>query len=110
MRYVIIGASAAGLVAAEAVRRTDSQGTVTVLTEEAYMPYSRPSISYYLKGKVKESDMALRKPNFYKEKKIDIVTDSKVTSIDTKKKTVKVGRKSYPYDKLCLCTGSKPKK
>ena len=108
MRYVIIGASAAGLAAAEAVRRTDSQGTVTVLTEEAYMPYSRPSISYYLKGKVKESDMALRKPNFYKEKKIDIVTDSKVTSIDTKKKTVKVGRKSYPYDKLCLCTGSKP--
>ena len=108
MRYVIIGASAAGLAAAEAVRRTDSQGTVTVLTEEAYMPYSRPSISYYLKGKVKESDMALRKPNFYKEKKIDIVTDSKVTSIDTKTKTVKVGRKSYPYDKLCLCTGSKP--
>ena len=108
MRYVIIGASAAGLAAAEAVRRTDSQGMVTVLTEEAYMPYSRPSISYYLKGKVKESDMALRKPNFYKEKKIDIVTDSKVTSIDTKKKTVKVGRKSYPYDKLCLCTGSKP--
>ena len=52
--------------------------------------------------------MALRKPNFYKEKKIDIVTDSKVTSIDTKTKTVKVGRKSYPYDKLCLCTGSKP--
>ncbi len=108
MRYVIIGASAAGLAAAEAVRKADSQGTVTVLTEEAYMPYSRPSISYYLKGKVKESDMALRRPNFYKEKKIDIVTDSKVTSIDTKKKTVKVGRKSYPYDKLCLCTGSKP--
>lgn len=108
MRYVIIGASAAGLAAAEAVRKADSQGTVNVLTEEAYMPYSRPSISYYLKGKVKESDMPLRKPNFYREKKIDIVTDSKVTAIDTKKKTVKVGRKSYPYDKLCLCTGSKP--
>lgn len=108
MRYVIIGASAAGLAAAEAVRKADSQGTVTVLTEEEYMPYSRPSISYYLKGKVKESDMALRKPNFYREKKIDIITGSKVTAIDTKKKTVKVGRKSYPYDKLCLCTGSKP--
>lgn len=108
MKYVIIGASAAGLAAAEAIRKADTQGTITVLTEEAYMPYSRPSISYYLKGKVKESDMALRKPNFYREKKIDIVKNTKATAIDTEKKVVKAGRKSYPYDKLCLCTGSKP--
>ncbi len=108
MKYVIIGASAAGLAAAEAVRKYDAQGTVTVLTEEEYMPYSRPSISYYLKGKVKESNMTLRKPAFYKEKKMDVITSSKVTAIDTEKKIVKAGRKNYPYDKLCLCTGSKP--
>lgn len=108
MKYVIIGASAAGLAAAEAVRKYDAQGTVTVLTEEEYMPYSRPSISYYLKGKVKESNMNLRKPAFYKEKKMDVITSSKVTAIDTEKKIVKAGRKNYPYDKLCLCTGSKP--
>ncbi len=108
MKYVIIGASAAGLAAAEAVRKYDAQGTVTVLTEEEYMPYSRPSISYYLKGKVKESNMALRKPTFYKEKKIDVITSSKVDAIDMEKKIVKAGRKNYPYDKLCLCTGSKP--
>lgn len=108
MKYVIIGASAAGLAAAEAVRKYDAQGTVTVLTEEEYMPYSRPSISYYLKGKVKESNMTLRKPAFYKEKEIDVITSSKVTAIDTEKKIVKAGRKNYPYDKLCLCTGSKP--
>ena len=108
MKYVIIGASAAGLAAAEAVRKYDAQGTVTVLTEEEYMPYSRPSISYYLKGKVKESNMALRKPAFYKEKKMDVITSAKVTAIDTEKKIVKAGRKNYPYDKLCLCTGSKP--
>lgn len=108
MNYVIIGASAAGLAAAEAIRKIDAVGTVTILTEEEYMPYSRPSISYYLKGKVKESNMALRRQSFYKEKNIDVVTSSKVTAIDTEKKTVKVGRKSYRYDKLCICTGSKP--
>lgn len=108
MKYVIIGASAAGLAAAEAVRKYDAQGTVTMLTEEEYMPYSRPSISYYLKGKVKESNMTLRRPAFYKEKKMDVITSSKVTAIDTEKKIVKAGRKNYPYDKLCLCTGSKP--
>lgn len=108
MNYVIIGASAAGLATAEAIRKYDLDGSVTLLTEEAYLPYSRPSISYFLKGKVKENNMALRKPTYYQQKNIDVVTNSKVTAIDTDKKVVKVGRKSYPYDKLCLCTGSKP--
>lgn len=108
MKYVIIGASAAGLATAEAIRQYDKAGEITVLTEEAYMPYSRPSISYYLKGKVKESDMALRKNSFYKANAIDVITNSKVTAIDRDKKVVKVGRKTYPYDKLCLATGSVP--
>lgn len=108
MKYLIIGASAAGLAAAESIRRYDKQGTVTVLTEEAYLPYSRPSISYYLKGKVKESDMALRKPSFYKQNKIDVVTGTRVTAIDRQNKIVRAGRRSFPYDKLCLATGSVP--
>ena len=70
MNYVIIGACAAGLSTAEAIRKADAKGNITMLTEEAYLPYSRPSISYFLKGKVKESDMALRKPAFYKANNI----------------------------------------
>ena len=108
MKYVIIGASAAGLAAAEAIRKNDKNGSITVLTEEAYLPYSRPEISYYLKGKVKESDMYLRKASHYKSLNIDIAVSSRVTAIDREKRIVRVGRKSYQYDKLCLCTGSKP--
>lgn len=107
-KYIIIGASAAGLAAAEQVRKTDKEGEITILTRENYLPYSRPSISYYLKGKVKESDMYLRKPSFYKSNKINIVTGAEVKSVDTQSKTVRAGRKTYSYDKLCLATGSKP--
>lgn len=107
-KYVIIGASAAGLATAEAIRTTDKTGSITLITEEAYLPYSRPSISYYLKGKVKEGDMYLRKSSYYRTMKINVITSSKITAIDRDKKVVKAGRKSYPYDKLCLCTGSKP--
>ncbi len=74
MNYVIIGACAAALSTAEAIRKADAKGNITMLTEEAYLPYSRPSISYFLKGKVKESDMALRKPAFYKANNINVVT------------------------------------
>lgn len=108
MKYLIIGASAAGLAAAESIRKYDTEGSVTILTEEDYLPYSRPSISYYLKGKVKESNMALRKPAFYKQNNIAVVTGAKVTAIDRHSKTVKAGRKSYAYDRLCLATGSVP--
>lgn len=108
MKYVIIGASAAGLAAAEQIRKTDPAGAVTLLTRETDLPYSRPSISYYLKGLVRRGQMRLRTPAYYKEQKIEIVTDVEVTAIDRAKKTVKCGRKAYSYDKLCLCTGSVP--
>ena len=104
MKYLIIGASAAGLAAAESIRKYDTEGSVTILTEEDYLPYSRPSISYYLKGKVKESNMALRKPAFYKQNNIAVVTGAKVTSVDRQSQTVKAGRKTYSYDRLCLAT------
>ena len=108
MKYVIIGASAAGLACAEQIRKEDKSGEITVLTKDQYLPYSRPSISYYLKGAVKEKEMYLRKPSYYAVNRIDIITGAKVTEIDRAAKTVKVGRKIYPYDKLCICTGSKP--
>ena len=108
MKYIIIGASAAGLACAEQIRKEDKDGEITVLTKENYLPYSRPSISYYLKDAVKEHNMYLRKSSFYAANGINVVTSAEITSIDRKRKTVKAGRKSYPYDKLCLCTGSKP--
>ena len=108
MKYVIIGASAAGLATAQGIRSVDKESEITILTREEYFPYSRPSISYWLKGVVAEKDMLLRKPSFYKENNINVVTHCEVTKIDTKKKVVKAGRKEYPYDKLCLATGSKP--
>lgn len=108
MKYLIIGASAAGLAAAESIRKADKSGEITIFTKEAYLPYSRPSISYYLKGVVNEKDMYLRKPSFYKENKINVVTEANVTAIDKENKLVKAGRKSYSYDKLCIAAGSKP--
>ena len=108
MKYIVIGASAAGLACAAQIRKEDKTGEITVFTKEKYLPYSRPSISYYLKGAVKENNMYLRKSSFYAANGINVVTGEEITSIDRKNKTVKAGRKSCSYDKLCLCTGSKP--
>lgn len=62
MKYVIIGASAAGLAAAEQIRKTDPAGAVTLLTRETDLPYSRPSISYYIKRPGAAGSNALAHP------------------------------------------------
>ena len=98
MKYVIIGASAAGLAAAQGIRKVDKKSEITILAKEAYLPYSRPSISYYLKGTVDEKDMYLRKPSFYKENGINVITSCEATKIDTDKKVVRAGRREFPYD------------
>lgn len=108
MKYVVIGASAGGLATAESIRKYDKNGEITVLTREEFLPYSRPAISYYLKGKVKSRDMLLREPSYYRSSKINIVTGANVKAIDVEGKFVRVGGKKYAYDKLCLATGSKP--
>ena len=59
MQYIIIGASAAGMAAAEAIRRLDSEGSVTVLSDEQDMPYFRPMLPFIVSGKKKFPEMML---------------------------------------------------
>ncbi len=108
MNYLIIGASAAGLSTAESIRKNDKKGKITILTKEHYFPYSRPSISYYLKGKVDEKNIFLRNPIYYKKNNIEIITDCTAEKIKRDEKKVTTTKGEFKYDKLCIATGSKP--
>ena len=83
MKYVIIGASAAGISCAKTLRENDKDSSIDVFTDEAYMPYSRPIISYYLKSYVEKYNTYLNSPEFYKENKINIHTQCPVTAINS---------------------------
>ena len=52
MNYVIIGNSVAGIANIEAIREYDKTGKITVISDESYINYSRPLISYFLANKV----------------------------------------------------------
>ena len=45
-KYVIIGNSAAAIGAVQGIRSVDRDGSITIITDEAYHTYSRPLISY----------------------------------------------------------------
>ncbi len=109
MNYLIIGGGVAALGAIDGIRSIDATGKITLVTNEAFPPYSRPGISYWLSGKLADWGMPLRDEAFYREAGVTILTDTRAVTLDTKKKTVATDRAgTIAYDKLLLATGGAP--
>jgi NADPH-dependent 2,4-dienoyl-CoA reductase/sulfur reductase-like enzyme/nitrite reductase/ring-hydroxylating ferredoxin subunit len=107
---VIVGAGAAGSAAAEMLRREGYDGPVRLIGADEFLPYDRPNLSKdYLAGSAPAEWIPLRPPEFYREQKIDALTNTTVTAIDPKAKhvTLSDGR-SLGYGALLLATGADP--
>ena len=109
VKYVIVGASAAGIGAVEAIRSVDPTGTLTVITDETCAHYSRPMISDFVSGKADLKKVDCRTEDFWKENNVEALTGKKVTSINSSEKTVLLeSGEKIPYEKLLSATGGKP--
>lgn len=106
-RYVIIGAGAAGVTAAEAIRRTDPDGAVTLLSAERETPYSRPMLSKAPLLSLELKKMEMREPEWYRRQRIDLRLGAAADALDTERRTVSCGGETLPYDKCILATGAK---
>ncbi|HET9284679.1 MAG TPA: FAD-dependent oxidoreductase [Candidatus Angelobacter sp.] len=109
---VIVGGGAAGLAAAEMLRREGYEGRVTIISADESGPVDRPNLSKdFLAGTASEDWIPLRPPDFYTSNKIDLVLNSKVASIDVPgKRVVLENGKAYECDALLLATGADPVK
>lgn len=109
-QFIIIGNSAAGIAAVEAIRRKDRECKITVISDEDYPSYCRCLISYYLAGEVGEEKILYRPENFYKELNIELLLNKKVSRVDPKKNRITCEDKvQLSYDSLLIATGSGPK-
>jgi apoptosis-inducing factor 3 len=105
---VILGGGAAGLAAADMLRRKGYDGPVTIISADDSAPYDRPNVSKdYLQEPIPDEWMNLRLPDFYREQRIDLVLNSRVSSLDLRQKQVQLkdGR-TYPFGSLLLATGA----
>src|SRR4051794_35796454 len=85
---VIVGAGGAGNAAAEELRRQGYGGRILLVGPEGGAPYDRPNLSKeYLAGTAPEEWIPLHPPDFYAERKIELVKAG-ATSFDPKAKTV----------------------
>ena len=109
MNYVIIGNSASGIAAIEAIREYDEKNKITVISDEPYSNYSRPLISYFLGNKVSLENISFQEKDFYKDNKVDLILNNKATKLDLKKKYVILAdRRKISFDKLLITTGGTP--
>lgn len=105
--HVIIGASAAGLAALEAIREVDKDCAVTVVSKERGPLYSRVGLTHFLDGTVKAPGMNMRSPNYARQMNATILTGLAAVHVDFKARTLKLSnRKTLKYDALLVASGS----
>lgn len=110
MQYVIIGSSASGIHAVEAIRSKDKRSKLIVISDEKKPLYSRCLISYLLAGTIDEKKIWYRQESFFKEYDVDCRLGVKAIEIDAQKRSVILDTKEkIKFDKLLIATGSSPK-
>ena len=108
-KYVIVGASAAGIGAVEAIREVDPVGTLTIISEEPCPQYSRPMISDFVSGKADSQKMKFRTDEFWKENNVEALTGKKATALNLNEKSIQLeSGEKVSYEKLLIATGGKP--
>ncbi len=109
MRYVIIGAGPAGVIAAETLRKLDSDGKITLLGDEPEPPYSRMALPYYLVQQISEQGTYLRKSQDHFDKAGIDLEVGRVVRVDVggHRLFLESGA-TLDYDRLLIATGSSP--
>ncbi|MFE1835970.1 NAD(P)/FAD-dependent oxidoreductase [Streptomyces sviceus] len=111
-RIAVVGASAAGLAAAETLRREGYDGTITLVGEEPEPPYDRPPLSKQLLAAEWEADrLALRGPADLAALDLDLRLGVAATGLEPGARTVRLADGSeVPYDGLLIATGVRPRR
>jgi len=103
---IVVGASLAGLRAAEAARRLGYQGSVTLIGEEAHLPYDRPPLSKAFLTSAEPVDPAFRSLDQLAEAGVEVRLGATATSLDPVAKRVLVDGEWLAYGGLIIATGA----
>jgi NADPH-dependent 2,4-dienoyl-CoA reductase/sulfur reductase-like enzyme/nitrite reductase/ring-hydroxylating ferredoxin subunit len=107
---VIVGGGATGNAAAEMLRREGFSGAITMISADEALPCDRPNLSKdFLAGTASEEWIPLRSMDFYREREIELLLNTRVTAIDPREKSVLLANGARrKFDALLLATGAEP--
>lgn len=108
---VIIGGGQAAAQACASLRQFGYAGKITLIADEAALPYQRPPLSKaYMKGELAEERLYFKPEAWYEDNNIDVILSMRAQKIDRANQVVEIehGGK-VPYDALIIATGSRPR-
>jgi nitrite reductase (NADH) large subunit len=106
-RVIVIGNGAAGITAADHVRRRHPECEISVITGEPHHFYNRMAIERLIYGRSAMQGLYLLPESWYEEHRIDCLLNTRVRAIEREAQEVVLGTgERLPYDRLILATGS----
>ncbi len=113
---VVVGASLAGLQAAQTLRRGDESMRITMVGAEPHLPYDRPPLSkHYLAGSWEEDKLRLRGAADPDALGLEWKLSTRATALDLDARTITVrsadadGDEQIAFDGLVIATGASPR-
>jgi 3-phenylpropionate/trans-cinnamate dioxygenase ferredoxin reductase subunit len=105
---VVVGGSYAGVQSAVSARESGYQERITIISDEAHLPYKRPPLSKdLLLGKSREDSIWLRTPDYFRNNSIELLLGKSVVEIDRQAKQLTFSDgDTQPYDVLVLACGA----
>ena len=104
--YLILGGGRAGLCAAEAIRKNDKSGSITLISDEAQLPYSRPMLTKIPLAFYEVEKTLVQPESWYQEQCINVLLRTKVLSMDAEQKTVETSAGTFSYGKCIYAMGA----
>ena len=106
MKYVILGASAAGVNAVREIRKLDPQGKIVLISKDKDI-YSRCILHHYLGGIRNMEKLNFVEPDFETLYQVEWKRGKACTAVKPEvKKVVLEDGEEVDYDKLLIATGS----
>lgn len=108
IKIIIIGSGAAGVYAADNIRKNNKNAIIEMITNDKYMPYFRPSIPDILIKEINDNDLEIKNPEWYKDNNIQVTLNSEVAKIETAEYKIILDNGTIKkYNKLILANGAR---
>ena len=110
MRYVIVGSGPAGISAAEEIRKTDPEGSITMITADSHPAYSPVMLTYWMSGHTPNERLFFREMGSWaQDHRVDLRCGREVTAIDVHRQVVTCSSgEEVAYDRLLIAAGAVP--
>ena len=106
MRYVVIGASAAGISGAKTLRELDKDDEIVLISKDENV-YSRCILHHYISNHRDIDALNFTSKNFFEENNITWMKGLEVKDVNDKEQTLNLSNgETLSYDKLLVCSGA----